>query len=105
MKCFSLWKKLLDLHEGIQKRKQILFDVRDRLEEVFQKTMGMTRSQNMSNKEKTALRILQRNKTVDVVINDTDKMSALHMHALIKKRSLLKAKDNCTKKGFNNQLT
>ena len=48
-------------------------DVQDRLDEVFQKTMGMTRSQNMSNKEKTALRILQRNKNVDVVINDTDK--------------------------------
>ena len=35
--------------------------------------MGMKRSQNMSNQEKTALRILHRNKNVDVVINDTDK--------------------------------
>ena len=35
--------------------------------------MGMTRSQNMSNKEKTALRILQCNKNIAVFINDTDK--------------------------------
>jgi len=54
------------------------FDVRDRLDEVFQHTMGMKRAQNMSNQEKTALRkkiqrILHRNKNVDVVINDTDK--------------------------------
>ena len=35
--------------------------------------MGMKRAQNMSNQEKTALRILHRNKNVDVVINDTDK--------------------------------
>ena len=49
------------------------FDVRDRLDEVFQRTMGMKRAQNMSNQEKTALRILHRNKNVDVVINDTDK--------------------------------
>ena len=35
--------------------------------------MGMNRSQNMSNKEKSALRILQRNKNIAVVINDTDK--------------------------------
>ena len=49
------------------------FDVRVRLDEVFQRTMGMKRAQNMSNQEKTALRILHRNKNVDVVINDTDK--------------------------------
>ena len=49
------------------------FDVRDRLDEVFQRTMGMKRAQNMSNQEKTALRILHRNKNVDVFINDTDK--------------------------------
>ena len=49
------------------------FDVRDRLDEVFQRTMGMKRAQNMSNQEKTALRILHRNKNIDVVINDTDK--------------------------------
>ena len=35
--------------------------------------MGMKRAQNMSDQEKTALRILHRNKNVDVVINDTDK--------------------------------
>ena len=33
----------------------------------------MKRSQNMSNKEKTALKVLQQNKNVSVVINDTDK--------------------------------
>ena len=49
------------------------FHVRDRLDEVFQRTMGMKRAQNMSNQEKTALRILHRNKNVDVIINDTDK--------------------------------
>ena len=49
------------------------FDVRDRLDEVFQRTMGMKRAQNMSNQEKTALRILHRNKNIDVVINDADK--------------------------------
>ena len=49
------------------------FDVRDRLNEVFQHTMGMKRAQNMSNQEKTALRILHRNKNVNVIINDTDK--------------------------------
>ena len=35
--------------------------------------MGMKRAQNMSNQEKTALRILHCNKNVDVIINDTDK--------------------------------
>jgi hypothetical protein len=35
--------------------------------------MGMKRSQNMSNQEKTALRKLRLNKNVNVVINDTDK--------------------------------
>ena len=48
------------------------FDVRVRLDEVLQCTMGMKRAQNMSNQEKTALRILHRNKN-DVVIHDTDK--------------------------------
>ena len=33
----------------------------------------MKRSQNLSNQEETALRILQKNKNIDVVINDTDK--------------------------------
>ena len=51
------------------------FDVRDRLDEV-QRTMGMKRAQNMSNQEKTALRILHRNKNVDVVIND---LSLIHI--------------------------
>ena len=49
------------------------FNVQDRLNKVFQKTMGMNRSQNISNKEKMALRILQRNKNFDIVINDTAK--------------------------------
>ena len=49
------------------------FDVRDRLDGVFQESMGIQRSQNMSNKEKTTLRILQRNINNDVVINDTNK--------------------------------
>ena len=33
----------------------------------------MKRSQNLSNQEKMTLRILQKNKNIDVVINDTDK--------------------------------
>ena len=33
----------------------------------------MLRAQNMSNQEKTALKFLQKNKNVNVVINDTDK--------------------------------
>ena len=78
------------------------FDVRDRLDEVFQKTMGMNRSQNMSNKEKTALKSLQRNKNIAVVVNDTDKMSALY--ALTKKMSLKKAKDNSMKNEFTTNL-
>ena len=45
---------------------------RDRLDEVFQHAMGMKRAQNMSN-QKTALRILQRYKNTNVVINDIDK--------------------------------
>ena len=49
------------------------FNVRDRLDIVFQKNLGTKRSQNMSNKEKTALKVLQQNKNVSVVINDTDK--------------------------------
>ena len=47
------------------------FDIRDRLDKVFQKKMGIKRSQNMSNKVKTALKVLQQNKNVSVVINDT----------------------------------
>ena len=43
-------------------------DVQDRLDEVFQRTMGMKRAHNMSNQEKTALR-----QNVDVIINDKDK--------------------------------
>ena len=44
------------------------FDVRDRLDEVFQRTTGMKRAQNMSNQEKTALKFLQKNKNVSVAI-------------------------------------
>ena len=40
------------------------FNVRDSLDGIFQQTMGSKRSQNMSNKEKTAMRLLQRNKTL-----------------------------------------
>ena len=56
----------------------------------------MKRAQIMSNQEKTALRILHRNKNVDVVINDTDKMSALH--ALTRMMLLMNVQDNSTKK-------
>ena len=49
------------------------FDVQNRLDKVFQRTLGMKRAQNMSNQEKTALRILHLNKNVNVIINDTDK--------------------------------
>ena len=73
------------------------FDVRDRLDEVFQRTMAMKRAQNMSNQEKTALRILHRNKNVDVIILMTQtKMSALH--ALTRLMRLMKVQDNSTKK-------
>ena len=46
------------------------FNVRDRLEVIFQQTMGSKRLQNLSNKEKTAIKLLQCNKNIDVVIND-----------------------------------
>ena len=49
------------------------YNVRDWLDELFQNTLGTKRSQNMTNKEKTALRLLHRNKNVKVVVNDTDK--------------------------------
>ena len=39
---------------------------------MYSKKKWNERLQNMSNKEKTALRILQRNKNIDVVMNDTD---------------------------------
>ena len=41
--------------EKYKKQNKFCFDVRDRLKEVFQKTMGMTRSQNVSNKEKNGI--------------------------------------------------
>ena len=47
--------------------------VRDRLGNVVQNKMGMRRAQNLSNQEKTALKVLQNNKNVNVVIHDTDK--------------------------------
>ena len=49
------------------------FDIRDRLDGVFQRTMGMKRAQNLSNQEKTPLRILHWNKNSNVIMNDTDK--------------------------------
>jgi len=49
------------------------YNIRDRLNGLFQNTMGMKRSQNMSNQEKAALRNLHLNKNVNVIINDTDK--------------------------------
>ena len=45
--------------------------VRDRLNSLFQITMGMKQSQNMSTQEK--LRKLHRNKNTNVIINDTNK--------------------------------
>ena len=65
----SLWSCMQE-YNSVNK---FCFDVRDRLDEVFQRTMGMKRAQNLSNQEKTALRILHRNKNVNVIINDTDK--------------------------------
>ena len=52
---------------------EFCFNVRDRLDYIFQNTMGMKRSQNMSNQEKTALKFLKQNRNVNTVINDTDK--------------------------------
>ena len=49
------------------------YNVRGRLTSLFQNTMGMKQSQNMSNQEKAALRNLHLNKNVNVIINDTDK--------------------------------
>ena len=71
------------------------FDVRVMLDEVFQCTMGMKRAQNMSNQEKTALRILHRNKNVNVSMTQT-KMLALH--ALARMMLLMNVQDNSTKK-------
>ena len=65
----SSWSCMRE-YNGVNK---FCFDFRDRLNEVFQHTMVMKRAQNMSNQEKTALRILHRNKNVNVMINDTDK--------------------------------
>ena len=48
------------------------FNVQDRLDNVFQKTLGIKRSQNMSNQEKTALKFLKQKRNVNTVI-DTDK--------------------------------
>ena len=48
-------------------------DVRDRLDVVFQNKMGMPRAQNLSNQEKTALKFLQKNKNVNVIIINTDR--------------------------------
>ena len=52
---------------------EFCFNIRDRLEKVFQKTMGMNRSQNMSNQEKTAWNFLKKNRNINTAINDTDK--------------------------------
>ena len=79
-----------------------MYDIHDRLSGLFHRTMGMKRSQNMSNQEKTALRKLRLNKNVNSMTRI--KMSALL--ALIKRRSLRNAEDSCTKKRcIYNQLT
>ena len=52
---------------------EFCFDVRDRLDEIFQRTMRMKRAQNLSNQGKQQMRILHRDKNVHVIINDTDK--------------------------------
>ena len=54
-------KKFVALHGECKHVNNFCFIMRDRLDEVFQKKWGMKRSQNMSNKEKTALKALQRN--------------------------------------------
>ena len=69
----SSWK----CAEECQNVNNFCSNVRDRLDELFQSTMmGMKKSQNTSNKEKTVLRILNDcNKNVVevviVVVNDT----------------------------------
>ena len=66
-------KSLWSCAEEYNNVNRFCYDIRDRLNVLFQSTMGMKRSQNMSNQEKTALRKLHLNKNVNVVINDTDK--------------------------------
>ena len=63
----------------------------------------MTRSQNMSNKKKTALRILQHNKNIDVVINDTDKN--VGSACADKEKVIIESKRQLYKKRVYNQLT
>ena len=69
MQMKSLW----NCAEEYNNFNRFCYDIQDRLNVLFQSTMGMKRSQNMSNQEKTALRKLRLNKNVNVVINDTDK--------------------------------
>ena len=85
----SLWSCMQEYNDV----NKFCFDVRDRLDEVFQRTMGMKRAQNMSNQEKAALRILLRNKNAKVIIKMIQtKTSALH--ALTRMMSLMNVQDN-----------
>ena len=60
--------------------------------------MGMIRAQIISNYEKTALRILHRNKNIIVIINDTDKNVGLACAKALMKKEF---KINVLKKKLN----
>ena len=49
------------------------WNVRDNLRTLFESKVGIKRAQNLSNREKTALRLLKLNRNKSVVVNDTDK--------------------------------
>ena len=72
-------------------------DIQDRLDNVFQKPMGMKRSQNLSKKEKAALRILQ------YIFNGTDKKFG--PACLTKKVTFRKNKRQLCEKRVYNKLT
>ena len=63
----------------------------------------MARSQNMSNKEKMASRVLQHNKNIDVVINDTDKN--VGPACADKEKVIIESKRQLYEKRVYNQLT
>ena len=63
-KMFFFVEKIVSWINFFGSVNKFCFDVRVRLDGVFQESMGMKRSQNMSNKEKTALRIFSETKTM-----------------------------------------
>ena len=57
----------------LRRRQQFCWNVRDNLCTLFITKIGIKRAQNLSNREKTALRVLKLHTNKSVVINNTDK--------------------------------